>query len=68
MARAFGLVMTVAEALRPLYARMGIELPLPGTFVIDRNGTILQAFVDLDYRNRVEPSVILETLRHRDRG
>lgn len=79
VARAFGLVMTVVEALRPLYARMGIELParngddsfelpLPGTFVIDRNGTILQAFVDPDYRNRVEPSVILETLRHRDRG
>ncbi len=78
VARAFGLVMTVAEELRPLYSKMGIELParngdnsfelpLPGTFVIDRDGTILQAFVDPDYRNRVEPMVILETLRHRNR-
>lgn len=37
-------------------------LPVPATFVIDRTGEVRFAFIDLDYRNRVEPSAILAAL------
>jgi len=39
------------------------ELPVPGTFVIDRDGTIRAAFADADYTRRMEPAAILEALR-----
>ncbi|MGB5833604.1 MAG: hypothetical protein WBG92_16645 [Thiohalocapsa sp.] len=38
-------------------------LPVPATFVIDRNGVIRAAFVDLDYRQRVEPAEIVAALK-----
>ncbi|NNC84251.1 MAG: AhpC/TSA family protein [Flavobacteriales bacterium] len=38
------------------------ELPLAATYVIDTDGVIRYAFLDADYRNRAEPSVILEHL------
>jgi peroxiredoxin len=38
------------------------ELPLPGTFVIDRGGTITLAQVFIDVSERVEPSAILDAL------
>jgi hypothetical protein len=31
--------------------------------VIDREGTIVLAFVDVDYRNRLEPAEILAALQ-----
>jgi peroxiredoxin len=34
------------------------SLPVPGTFVIDSQGIIRAAFVDADWRRRVEPSEI----------
>lgn len=37
-------------------------LPVPATFVIDRTGTIQAAFVDTDYRQRVEPKDVLDVL------
>ncbi|MAT39162.1 MAG: peroxiredoxin [Ectothiorhodospiraceae bacterium] len=38
------------------------ELPLTATYVIDQDGTIQWAFVDVDYRKRAEPSDIIEAL------
>jgi len=38
-------------------------LPIPATYVIDKDGTIALAFVDVDYRNRLEPAEILTALR-----
>jgi peroxiredoxin len=38
-------------------------LPVPGTFVIDRQGEIVYAHVDPDYRNRPEPSEIVSVCR-----
>jgi peroxiredoxin len=38
------------------------SLPVPATFVISREGTIVAAHVAVDYRTRVEPSTILQTL------
>ncbi len=74
VARQFGLVFQLPEDLRAVYEGFGIdlpktqgndrfELPIPGTFVIDRHGTVVTAFVDLDYTKRLEPSVIVEALR-----
>ena len=39
------------------------EVPLPATYVIDRNGVICYAFVEADYTRRAEPDAILEALR-----
>jgi peroxiredoxin len=71
VARQFGLVFPLAEALRPIYRQAGgidlsiyngddsWELPIPGTFVIGRGGVIRLAFVDADYTRRLEPTEIL---------
>jgi peroxiredoxin len=72
-AQAFGIAFDLAEELRPIYARAGHALPdkngdeswtlpIPATYVIDRDGTIILAFVDVDYRHRLEPAEILAAL------
>jgi NAD(P)-dependent dehydrogenase (short-subunit alcohol dehydrogenase family) len=38
-------------------------LPIPATYVVDRDGTIALGFVDVDYRNRLEPAEILSALQ-----
>ena len=40
-----------------------VELPIPATYVVDREGVIQYAFVDADYTKRAEPEKILEVLR-----
>ena len=74
VARNFGLVFTLPEFLRPVYAQWDIdlpgangdesfELPLPATYVIDTDGTIVLDFVEVDYTQRLEPATIIETLK-----
>ena len=75
VARQFGLVFQFSPELRDLYkngfkndlaARNGMEtyeLPIPGTFIISRDGIIRLAFVDADYTKRLEPADIVQTLR-----
>ena len=74
VARQFGLVFPVAEVLRPIYKNIGAdlpayngseswELPMPGTFVVAQDGTIILAFVDADYTQRLEPETIVQCLR-----
>jgi peroxiredoxin len=71
--RQYGLLFTVSEKLRPMYAGFGIdlsksngdesfELPVPGTFVLDTDGIVRDAFVDPDYKKRVEPEQIVKAL------
>jgi peroxiredoxin len=76
-AKAYGIAFDLAEELRPVYARAGHALPgkngvdswvlpIPATYVIDTTGIVVLAFVDVDYRNRLEPAEIvaaLESLR-----
>jgi peroxiredoxin len=73
-AKAFGIAFDLAEELRPIYARLGHALPdkngdeswvlpIPATYVIDRDGTVALAFVDVDYRNRLDPAEIIAVLR-----
>ena len=73
-AKSFGIAYDLAEELRPIYARSGHALPekngdeswvlpIPATYVIDTDGTVALAFVDVDYRNRLEPAEILTALQ-----
>ncbi len=39
------------------------ELPMPATFVVDRDGIIRWASVDPDYTVRPEPEQVLEAVR-----
>jgi peroxiredoxin len=74
VARDFRLVFTLSDALRELYTHFGSvlpkfngddswELPMPGTFVLDRHGVVKLAAVDPNWMLRVEPASILEALR-----
>jgi peroxiredoxin len=73
VARQYGLVFAVDDETRAKYLAMQIdlersngdarwELPMPGTFVIDRSGVIRLAFVTPDYTQRVEPAEIVAAL------
>lgn len=74
VARQFGLVFTLPERLRPIYEGFGFdlpaangdtsyELPVPATYIISKDNIIIEAFVDADYTNRLEPERILEVLQ-----
>ena len=73
-AKAYGIAFDLADELRPIYAQFGHALPdkngddtwvlpIPATFVIDRDGVISLGFVDVDYRNRLEPAEIMSVLK-----
>jgi len=73
VARRYGLVVTVAPEMRPLYHQWGIdlptangdakyELPVPATYVIDPRQVIRAAHVDKDYTKRMEPEGVLAAL------
>ena len=69
----FGLVFQVEDDLEDEYRDMGIdiaesnggtawEIPLPATYVIDQDRTIIYAFVDVDYRKRAEPVDVIAAI------
>ena len=73
VARAFGLVYEVPAYLRELYQRSFInlplangdsswELPLPATYVLERDGTVLYASADADITRRAELADVLGAL------
>lgn len=72
--RAFGLVYDFSDELKSAYKEFGIDipgkngaedwaLPISATYVIDRDGTIIYAYTDADYRDRAEPADVLEVLK-----
>ena len=74
VSRSYGLVFELYEELKPVYRKIAKdlsewnasgtwELPIPATYVVDRTGRIRLAYVDANYATRLEPEVILETLR-----
>jgi len=74
VAREFGLVFEIPEYLRPVYQSLGIdlaayngndkfELPVPATYVVNTDGKIVHAFVNVDYTQREDPDNILATLK-----
>ncbi len=73
VARQFGLVYRVPDDQQAVYRRSFVnlpfangdnswELPIPATFILDRDGTILYASADEDYTQRPEPREILHQL------
>jgi peroxiredoxin len=72
--RAFGLVYEFSDELKTAYQAFGLDipdkngaaewaLPISATYVIDRNGTIIYAYTDADYRDRADPADVLNVLK-----
>ncbi len=72
-AKALDLVFDFPPQLKDLYANFGLNLPevnagtgwslaIPAVFVLDAEGKVLFADVDLDYRRRAEPSEAIAVL------
>lgn len=75
VARQFGLTYRVPSAQEAVYRRAFVnlpftngdgswELPIPATFIVDRDGAILFASANEDYTERPEPQEIAEFLRY----
>jgi peroxiredoxin len=74
-AKRFGIVFTLPAALVQAYQAMGrdlaetngetgaAQLPMPATFVLDKGGVIRLAFVEEDWSKRLDPEIVLDTLR-----
>jgi peroxiredoxin len=74
VARQWGLVFELPQNLRAFYSNPRIdlpktqgnnrfELPIPGTFVVDRRGRIVKTFLDPDYTHRLEPDEVVAAVR-----
>ncbi|MEM1330605.1 MAG: peroxiredoxin-like family protein [Planctomycetota bacterium] len=73
VASKFGLTYTLESDVAEIYSKHfdllafngddSNQLPVSATYVIDQDRTIRFAFIDADYRNRAEPSDVVEALR-----
>jgi peroxiredoxin len=74
LAEHLGLVFEVSSKVVDLYRSMGYDLeringnvrwtlPIPATFVIDSDNSVVLASANADYTRRLEPSAVLEALR-----
>jgi peroxiredoxin len=72
--RAFGLVYTFSDELKRAYQEFGRDipttngadewaLPISATYIIGRDGTIIYAYTDADYRDRADPEEVLMFLK-----
>ncbi|MFH9086441.1 peroxiredoxin-like family protein [Streptomyces sp. NPDC017673] len=72
-AKQYGLAFDLPDDLAAVYDKLGFDLqrvndghprtlPLPATYVIDRDGVIRWTFVNADYATRAEPADILAAL------
>jgi peroxiredoxin len=75
IAARYRVAFTVAPQFRPAYLALGYPerlakgpgrwvLPLPATYIIDRNGIVVLSYVDPDYTTRLEPTEIALALAH----
>jgi len=73
VARQFGLTYRVPDEQKTVYQRAFVnlpfvngneswELPIPATYIIDRNGSVLYASANEDYSDRPEPEDIVRFL------
>ncbi|QDS99606.1 peroxiredoxin-like family protein [Adhaeretor mobilis] len=72
VAQKYGLVFKLPEAIIPAYRdRLKLpeyngndvmELPLAATYVIDKSGKIIYAFLDADYKKRAEPIDVIKAV------
>ena len=70
----YKLFFTLPPKLTKLYKKLGLdiesfngkgrnELPIPGTYVIDKKGVIRAAYANTDYTKRMEPKAIINALK-----
>lgn len=73
LADALGIRFELTPAIRALYRKFGHDLtvrngeerwslPMPATFVVAKGGVIAHAFVDPDYRRRLDPAIAIAML------
>ena len=73
VARQFGLVYRVPDEQKQVYSRTFVnlpflngeaswELPIPATYILERDGRVLYASVDPDYTRRPEPEEVVRFL------
>jgi len=73
-ANQFGLVFKLDSSLHEIYTKFGLtlpkfngddswEIPLPGTYVIDKDRTVKYAFANADYTKRAEPDEVIAKLK-----
>jgi peroxiredoxin len=73
LASALGIRFTLSDAVKPFYEKAGHALPdrngdgawalpMPATFVLEPGGRIVEAFIEPDYRMRLDPAKALEAL------
>lgn len=73
VARRFGMVYSVPEQQRAVYSRIFVnlpflngdaswELPIPATYILERDGFVLYAAAEADYTRRPEPEEIVSRL------
>ena len=74
VADAYRILFDLSDQLKAAYLGMGRDLsadnadgqwhlPIPATYVIGRDARIALAYIDPEYRNRLEPSQILDALK-----
>ena len=74
VAEKFGLVFVLPEILRPVYAKLGLNipaangddsfrLPIPATYIIDKNRNIVRDFIEINHTQLLEPSSIIDALK-----
>ena len=72
---AFGVGFELPPQLIDLYGRVGNDLPVlngngrwvlpvPATYVIDREGKVVFAHIEADYRERAEPALVLDAVTY----
>lgn len=73
-AKSLGLVFQMPEDLRAVYHGFNLnvdqhngnkdyELPMPATYIIDKNKTIIHSFIPEDYTERLDPETILDSIK-----
>jgi peroxiredoxin len=79
VARQYGLVWQLPDHVREFYGRIGLdlqrangdsswELPIPGNFVVNADGVLVDVFADPDYRIRQEPGDVVAAVRRAIKG
>lgn len=79
LALRLGLAFPLSAEMRRAYLAHGLDLaevygtaswflPVPATFVLDREGVVRFSFVDPDFRVRAEPEAVLAALREMTHG
>ncbi|TGO44197.1 hypothetical protein BCON_0574g00050 [Botryotinia convoluta] len=70
LARKLGILFQQPEEMRPVFEELGhdfeksngdasMEVPVPATFLVGRDGVVKRSFVDPDWTKRVETSVVI---------